>query len=139
MQQLRNNDDHGLYLDASIHELNKINKKIANLILMKEELTEKVIGALGHEHEGQRTYEHRTWKIEVKTPCIYSLDKRLYESGAHMLPIDFNPIKKSISYTIDKKLCDRFLMHAPQEVKSVLCELIEKRPGKATVTIKERV
>jgi hypothetical protein len=139
MQQLRNLDDQGLYLEASIHELNKINKKIAALLLMKEELTEKVIGALGHEHEGQKTYEHRTWKIEVKTPCIYSLDKRLYESGTYKLPIDYNPIKESISYSIDKKLCDRFLMHAPLEVKNVLSELIEKRPGKATVTIKERV
>lgn len=139
MQQLRNIDDQGHYLEASISELNKVNKKIAALQLVKEDITDKLIAALGHTHEGQKTYEHMVWNIEVKTPCFYSLDKRLYASGTYKLPADYNPVKESISYSIDKKLCDRFLMHAPQEIKSVLCELIEKRPGKATITIKERV
>lgn len=126
-------------LDEGIKELKSIDKKLAKLLLKKEELTQVVIGALGHQHEGQKTYEHGTWKIEVKTPFIYSLNKGLYESGEINLPENFNPIKQSVSYSIDKRLCDQYLQAAPEPVRDVLVQLIEKKPGKAGVVIKERV
>lgn len=139
MQQLWENNEQALCLEDSIQELESVNKKLAKLLLKKEELTEKVIGAIGHDKEGQKTYEYQAWKIEVKTPCIYSLDKKMYESGRFEIPKKFNPIKKSVSYAIDKRLCDKFITEAPPEVREMLVELIEKRPGKASVTIKERV
>ncbi len=126
-------------LDESVKELKNIDKKLAKLLLRKEELTQVVIGALGHEHEGQRTYEHGVWKIEVKTPFIYSLNKNLYESGEINLPENFNPVKQSVSYSIDKRLCDQYLQDAPAKVRNVLVQLIDKKPGKAGVVIKERV
>jgi hypothetical protein len=126
-------------LDSSIKEMEKINKQLARLQLRKEELTQLVISAIGHEHDGQKSYEHGVWKIEVKTPFVYSLNKKLYESGEIELPKKFNPIKKSVAYSIDKRLCDKYIEEAPEEVRDILVELIEKRPGKAGVTIKERV
>jgi hypothetical protein len=126
-------------LEESIEEFEIINNQLANLLLRKEELTEEIISCLGHEHEGQRTYEHNIWKIEVKTPCIYSLNKKLYESGNFKLPSEFNPIKESISYSIDKKLCDQFILDAPKKIKKILAELIDKKPGKAGIAIRARV
>jgi len=123
----------------SVKELEKVNKQIAKLLLRKEELTDIIIGSLDHNHEGQKTYEYGVWKIEVKTPFVYSLNKKLYESGDVKIPDNFNPIKESISYSIDKRLCDQYMVDAPKKVRDELAELIDKKPGKAGITIKERV
>jgi hypothetical protein len=124
---------------ASIKELDKVNKQLAKLNVKREELTNTIIGALEHNHEGQKTYEYDIWKIEIRTPFIYSLNKKAYESEDFRLPSEFNPIKESISYSIDKRLCDKYLNEAPNEVRDILIELIDKKPGKASVCIKERV
>lgn len=132
------NSQEKLFVDQ-IKELEKINKQLAKLILRKEELTSEIISNLDHDHEGQKTYQYGTWKIEVKTPFVYSLNKKAYESGEIKLPDEFNPIKESKSYTVDKKLCDLFMNKAPKKVRDALCELIEKKPGKPGINIKERV
>lgn len=123
----------------SIKELEKVNKQLAKLLVRKEELTNLIIGSLDHNHEGQKTYEYDVWKIEVKTPFVYSLNKKLYESGDIKLPDEFNPVKQSVSYSVDKRLCDQYMADAPKKVRDALIELIDKKPGKAGVTIKERV
>jgi hypothetical protein len=123
----------------SVKELEKVNKQLSKLNLRKEELTQGIIGALEHSHEGQKTYEYGVWKIEVKTPFVYSLNKKLYESGDVKLPEKFNPVKESVSYSIDKRLCDQFMQDAPKKVRDTLAQLIDKKPGKAGITIKERV
>lgn len=125
-------------LAENIKELEKVNKQLARLSLRKEELTDSIIKAMGHQHEGQRSYEYEVWKVEIKTPFVYSLNKKLYESGNVKLPADFNPIKESVSYSVDKVLCDKYLIDAPKKVRDALIELIDKKPGKASVTIKER-
>lgn len=122
-----------------VTELQKVNKQLAKLLLKKEELTTDLIEALEHDHEGQKTYEYGEWKIEVKTPFVYSLNKTAYKSGDIYLPTEFNPIKESVTYTVDKKLCDKFMAEAPKKVRDALVELIDKKPGKAAVTIKERI
>lgn len=126
-------------LSSSIEELQKVNKKLAKLLVQKEELTNQIISAFGHEHEGQKTYEYDVWKVEIKTPIVYSLDKKLYESGEISLPEEFNPIKESISYTIDKKLFEKYMSNCDNETVGNLIALIEKKPGKAGIVIKERV
>lgn len=126
-------------LGSHIKELEKVNKQLAKLTLRKEELTNMIISGMSHNHEGQRTYEYETWKVEIKTPITYALNKKLYESGKIILPDDFNPIKESIAYSIDKGLCDKYMLSAPKKVKEALAELIDKKPGKASVTIKERM
>lgn len=126
-------------LSSSIQDLQKVNKKIAKLRIQQEELTNSIISGFGHNHEGQKTYEYDVWKVEIKTPIVYSLDKKLYESGDVILPKEFNPIKESISYSIDKKLFEKYMSTADKEVVVSLIELIEKNPGKVSVVVKERV
>ena len=136
MQALQNNDEEQFFFD-SVKQLRKVNRCIAKLLVRKEALTQHIIESLDHNHEGQKTYEYGEWKIEVKTPCVYSLNKKLYESGDIKLPDDFNPIKQSISYIVDKRLVDKYIQEAPFNIRDALIELIEKKPGKAAITIKE--
>lgn len=132
------NEQERFFVD-SINELQKVNKQLSKLTLRKEELTQAIIETLDHEYEGRKTYQYGTWKIEVKTPFVYSLDKKKYESGEFKLPSDFNPVKESVSYSIDKRLCDQFMQDAPKKVRDTLAQLIDKKPSKAGITITERV
>lgn len=119
-----------------IKEYDKITKQLAKLAIRKEELTAAIISELSHDHEGQITYDWGIYKVECKTPMIYSLDKKAYESGAvHLDPI-FDPVKKSISYTIDKKKLTTAMESAPYEARCALERLIEKKPGKSSVTVR---
>lgn len=128
-----------LLMDDLISELNSVNKKLAKLTLRKEDLIQEIIAAFGHKKEGQTTYEHGMWKVEVKTPFVYSLDKKKYESGNYKIPEKYNPIKESVSYSIDKRLCEDYIQNAPATIKNTLVELIEKKPGKPSINLKERV
>lgn len=137
-QDVSNAIEREVGLSDSIKELEKVNKQLARLSLRKEELTNSIVSAMGHQHEGQRSYEYEVWKVEIKTPFVYSLNKKLYESGSIKLPDDYNPIKESVSYSVDKALCDKYMEDAPKKIRDALVELIDKKPGKASVTIKER-
>jgi len=125
-------------LSFSIQALAKVNRQLEKLSEKREELTKNIIGAIGHNHEGQKTYEYESYKLEIKTPFIYSLDKSKYESGEFNIPRKFDPIKKTTSYSIDKKLCDKYLQEAPEDVREALIEIIDKKPGKAAVHIREK-
>jgi hypothetical protein len=126
-------------LGEFIKELQNVNKQLAKLTLKKEELTDSIVSGLDHNHEGQRTYECGVWKVEVRTPFTYCLNKKLYETGSLILEENYNPIKESISYSIDKGLCEKYMVNAPKNVKHALAKLIDKKPGKASVVIKERI
>ncbi len=138
MQEFDHNEQERCF-SQSITELDYINKEIARLLVKKEELTNNIISSLEHDHEGQKTYEYDVWRIEVKTPYVYSLNKKLYEAQEMVLPSDFNPIKESLAYSIDKKMLAHCMTNAPSNVRDTLIELIDKKPGKASITIKERV
>ncbi len=139
MQDYDTTNEEQRYFEDSIKELEKINKQIAKLNLRKEELVDQIIGSLAHNHEGQKSYDYGVWRLEVKTPFTYSLDKKLYESGKVNIPPEFNPIKESISYSIDKRLCEQYMEQAPKKVRDALAQLIDKKPGKPGVNVKERV
>jgi hypothetical protein len=125
-------------IEESIQEFEDITREISSLTLKRENLVKKLIGHLGHSHEGQKTYEYEIWKIEVRTPCIFSLDKKKYEESKRLLPSEYNPIKESKSYTIDKNKCEKMMLDAPKNVRDVLSSFIEKKPGKASINIKGR-
>lgn len=125
-------------LRESILELQKVTKKIAQLTQEKEVLIHEIIKALKHKHKGQKSYEFEEFKLEVRTPTIYSLDTKLYEELQESIPEEYNPVKETTSFKIDKKLCDEYLKKAPDDVKSLLIDLIEEKPGKANVVVKYR-
>lgn len=127
-------------LDNDIKELDRVNKQIAKLLLKKDSLTKNIISILGHNHEGQKTYEYSIYKLEIKTPVYLSLDKKKYASGKFYLPPEFNPITVSntVSYAIDKRLYNNCISSAPRETILALSELITKTDGNKTIEIKER-
>ena len=136
---MRNDIECNGNVEDNIKELEKINKQLAKLTLRKEQLTESIIENFGHDKEGQKTYEFGLWKIEIRTPYIISLNKKQYESIKDRIPKEWNPVKESVSYSVDKKACEDYLNEAPRVVRNLLVGMLEKKPGKPGVVIKERV
>ena len=139
MQEIDHTDEQERCLNLSVKELDKVNKQLAKLNVKREELIDIIIGSLSHNHKGQKSYEYGEYKIEVKTPNIYSLNTSLYKSGSVKLPDLYNPIKESISYSVDKRLCDQYLQDAPDDVIESLALLIDEKPGKKNVVLSRRI
>ena len=139
MQEIDHTDEQERCLNLSVKELDKVNKQLAKLNVKREELIDIIIGSLSHNHKGQKSYEYGEYKIEVKTPNIYSLNTSLYKSGSVKLPDLYNPIKESISYSVDKILCDQYLQDAPDDVIESLALLIDEKPGKKNVVLSRRI
>lgn len=138
MQEYDDTTERQAFLTSMCLDLERVNKDIAQLLKEREELTSNIIDALGHNHEGQKSYDYDVWKIEVKTPCVYTLDKKRYQEVYTLLPNQYNPVKESVSYSVDKKQFENALQEAPNAVRDILCEIVDKKPSKATVTLKER-
>jgi hypothetical protein len=139
MYQQDNTEARQYTLEASIKKLEAVNKKLAKLTLEKEALTAEIIAGLAHNHEGERSYEVNEWKVTIKTPMIYSLDTKAYKQGDIYIDPEFDPVKQSITYTVDKKRFEECMTLAPAGVREALCELVTKKPGKESISIKARV
>jgi citrate synthase len=122
-------------LAGAIEELETVNAEIAKLTVRREELTREIIAAVGHDKEGQKSYNYREWKVTCKTPNIYALDTRAYKSGKVFLPEEDDPVKQSITYTVDKKRFQECYKNATDLVRDSLNKLITVKPGKPSVSV----
>ena len=52
-----------------------LGKQIAQLELARAKLAENIITAAGHDHIGQKTYQHDGLKVTITTKDNYTLDK----------------------------------------------------------------
>lgn len=120
----------------NIKALEDLNEIIAKATLEKESLVKSIIDELGHQYEGSKTYTYDIYKIECKTPMIYSLDKKAYEEGQYFIDDIFNPVRAKVSYDVEKAAFEKAMQLAPDYVREALTQLITKKPGKAGVTIK---
>lgn len=135
MRQQIELNDRAESLEQNIKQLESVNKRIAKLLVEKEALTDSIIAGIGHDYEGQRTYQFNEWDITAKTPYIYSLNTKKYKAGDVYLDEAFNPIQESVSYKVNRELAEEYMNTAPASARSALLELITKKPGKASVTI----
>lgn len=123
-------------LKEKIKRLDEVSKDIAILLNEKEDLVKSIIEDLNHAHDGQKSYTVDEFKLEVRTPSIYSLDKKHYAEVSKYIPAQYNPVKESVSYTVDKKKCDEVLKSAPADIRKTLIDIIEKKAGKPNINVK---
>ncbi len=122
-------------LEDNVKALDFCNFQIAELLEIKQKLELKVIEGLAHEHEGSRTYEVGKHKVTVKTDYIYSLDKEEYQIYKSQIPAEFNPVRESIKYDIDKRIVKKCDDYASNDDMMLLSKFITKKPAKANVKI----
>ena len=53
-------------------------------------------------------------------------------------PPEFDPVLQSVAYKVNKKLFDHYESTSPLSVREALNELVTKKEGKLSVTIKTR-
>lgn len=122
-------------INEKVKALDFVNYQISELAEIKQKLELEIIESLEHVHEGQKSYEVGKYKVTVKTDYIYSLDKEEYAVLKSHLPQEFNPVKESISYTIDKRIIKKAEDYASSDDLMLLGKLISKKPGKPNVKV----
>lgn len=127
------------YLMNLISEIDYINHELARLKVAKEELEKDLIAAIGHSHEGSKTYNIRDKSITIKTDIIYALDKNAYISGDYYLPPEFDPVLQKVTYEVNKSLFKSYYNHSPAAVRDTLDKLIERKESKANVKIQVKL
>lgn len=117
-----------------IKELDLVNKELAKLKLLKEELEETILSEFhDHPYEGQRTYEVDSYKITVKTGINFKVDKERYQELE--IPLELNPVREVLKLEIDL----RKIRELKRDHALFLSEFITETPSKPTVVIGDRL
>ena len=120
----------------NVKTLNLISYQIAELQRIKEELEARVCALLEHGNEGSKTYIVDKWKVTCKTGYNYSLDKEEYDIlESHLKPC-FNPVRKRVSYDLDKQVIRDTYKYACGDDLKLFNKLISRKPSKLAVTLK---
>ncbi len=115
--------------------LNNVNFQIAELLRIKEELDAQLNALLEHGDEGSKTYVVSKFKVTITSGYNYTLNKEEYELMGNRFPSCFNPVKKRVSYDLDKSIikdCEKYGSAADLEIMS---SVISKKPKKLHVKI----
>src|SRR5882762_5981134 len=115
--------------------LNMISYQVAELLRIKEELEARVNALLEHPEDVQKTYTHGKFKVTLKSGYIYSLNKEEYESIGSRLPAQFDPVRKRISYDLDKRIIREAEKYASKEDLEILGSMVSKKNAKLNVKI----
>lgn len=108
-----------------------LGKQIAQLELARAKLAENIILATGHDHIGQKTYQHDGVKVTITTKENYTLDKaRLNVEWTEALPVN-----RSYSYTLREKDFKAMMEHGSSEQKQLLAEIVTSKPAKPVVKV----
>lgn len=73
--------------------------------------------------------------LPVTTGYNYTLDKDEYEVVCCRLPDCFNPVKKRISYDLDKKIIKSCEKYGSSEEVLLMSQMISKKPKKLHIKI----
>jgi hypothetical protein len=115
--------------------LNLINYQIAELSRIKEELEAQLNELLEHPEDGSKTYVCGKYKVTVSSGFNYSLNKEEYEILSSKIPDCFNPVKKKISYELDKSVIRDAEKYGSQEEVNLMAQFISKKPKKIYIRI----
>jgi predicted O-linked N-acetylglucosamine transferase (SPINDLY family) len=119
--------------------LNLVNFQLAELLQIKQQLEASIIKQLDHDIEGSKTYDVDRYKVTIKTDFIYALDKAEYEIYKHHIPVEFNPVKESIAYTVDKRVVNKAETYASSKELLLLSKIIHKKPAKPNIKVTANV
>jgi hypothetical protein len=98
----------------------------------RRELATAIQQVIGHNEEGQRTYECDGFKIAIKAPLIRSMDWKAWEAVKGQIPEVLHPIK--IKEELDEKGLKWIIANDPQTSGLVL-PCITTKPGAVSVTV----
>jgi hypothetical protein len=115
--------------------LNNVNFQIAELLRIKEELDARLNALLEHGDDGSKTYVVSKFKVTITSGYNYTLNKDEYELMGNRFPSCFNPVKKRVSYDLDKSIikdCEKYGSAADLEIMS---SVISKKPKKLHIKI----
>ena len=132
-----------LYLEA----LDTACNQIAELRSIKERLEVKIISELGLaefdkngkvisvKHDGEQTQYIGKYKAKVKTPLLWKINKSEYEMTGSILRKEFDPVRTTLTYRVDKKVLDNVQTYGSAEDKELLGNFVTFDFSKPSVTL----
>lgn len=125
-------DDDLVYV---VDDIEFIDEQISSLKEERMKLCEKVIFLTAHIHMGQRTYEvDESRNVEIVTKNNYRLDKKEYLNIRELL--DFDVVKESVAYSIDKKLLSAYELVANAEALNEISQYVTETVAPHVVRVK---
>lgn len=130
-----------------IGELDKINFQIAELKEIKEKIERKVIDNLklatfdesgnvtSVQHDGEQTKLIGKYKVKIKTPSLWKILKSEYEASAPFMRKEFDPVKTSVSYRVDKKTLENIKTFGSQADQLMLNRFLVLDYSKPSLTL----
>lgn len=134
-----------LTIEQHIQDLDTVNYQIAELKLIKEKIESIVLELAGRatfneageiikiSREGERSEIQGKWKLTIKTDYTYNINKEEYEIIKNIIPSQYNPIRITPSYSIDKRLMREAEKYASNEELAILSGVITKKISKPVV------
>ena len=120
-------------LISMLNELEKVEKLLAKYKRKKEILDESIIKAVGHDHNGQKSYEFLDKKVTIKTTFNYRIDKDVYEDIKNEVPGDW--VRVENKYTPIKKVLEGVELYGSSDDKLLMSEFITKTEAKPSVKV----
>ena len=120
-------------LISMLNELEKVEKLLAKYKRKKEILDESIIKAVGHDHNGQKSYEFLDKKVTIKTTFNYRIDKDVYEDIKNEVPGDW--VRVENKYTPIKKVLEEVELYGSSDDKLLMSEFITKTEAKPSVKV----
>jgi hypothetical protein len=98
----------------------------------RRELATAIQQVVGHQSEGQRTYECDGYKIAVKAPLIRSMDWKAWAQTKADIHPDLHPIK--VREELDEKGL-KWLAENDKRTYDLIAACITTKPGALSVTV----
>lgn len=154
---IENNEYEGFEVDMNVKinehlaNLDKINYQVAELLRIKAEIEKLVISEAGRgefdesgnliriSREGKHQHLIGKYKVKIKTDLLYKINKSEYEILKGSLRDEFNPVKTSVSYRVDRKTLASIDLYGSVEDKQMIDKFISFDFSKPNVTLEVNV
>jgi hypothetical protein len=143
--------DMNVKINEHLANLDRINYQVAELLRIKAEIEKLVIAETGRgefddagnliriSREGRHQHLIGKYKVKIKTDLLYKVNKSEYEIVKSSLRDEFNPVKTSVSYRVDRKTLASIDLYGSAEDKKAIDKFISFDFAKPNVTLEVNV
>lgn len=134
-------------LEIHFEGLDEVNKQIAELKRIKEHLEKRILESmsavkfdeagniLSVSHEGSQTKYIGKYKVVIKTPALWKIDKNEYEAVVGQMRKEFNPVVTSTSYRVNNKILQNIDTYGSEEDKQRIGQFLILDYSKPSITL----
>lgn len=134
-------------LEETIKNLDLINFQIAELKELKEQVEKKLVrdmnlvsyddnGSIKSvAHDGEQSKIIGKYKVKIKTPSLWKINAKEYQIVKSRLRQEFDPVKQSVTYRVDKKVLETIKSYGSNEDQEMIESFLTLDYSKPSITL----